>query len=153
MSAPHIAQNVYLEDTDNTASCIAHWDVWIFSVRKTQENVSTGVDTGTMSIARTARDALTIATDAWTMSIAVLVNLDSMVKTARAHAHPVAETKCVIRRVEYVPMGVLTVSSLKIHIVKLVLRDVALVNTVAIAQNVRLGIGDTSVSMTVQILV
>ena len=27
VSAPHIAQNVYQEDTGNTVSCIAHWDV------------------------------------------------------------------------------------------------------------------------------
>ena len=112
-----------------------------------------GVDMGTMSIARTAHDALITAPDAWTMTIAAHVNLDSMVKTARVHVHQVVETKCVIRIVEYAPMGVLTVSSLKIHIVMLVLRDVALVNTVAIASNVKLAIGDTSVSVTVQILV
>ena len=112
-----------------------------------------GVDTATMSIARTAHDALITATDAWTMISAVRVNLDSMVKTARAHVHPAAETKYVIRIVEYAPMGVLTVSSLKIHIVMLVLKDVAVVNTVAIAPNVKLVIGGTSVSTTVQILV
>ena len=122
-------------------------------MRKTQGNVSTGVDTGTMSIARTAHDALIIAPDAWTMISAVLVNLDSMVKIARANVHPAAETKYVIKTVECVPMGVLTVSSLKIRIVLLVLRDVALVNTVAIAPNVKLVIGGTGVSMTVQILV
>ena len=121
--------------------------------RKTQENVYTGVDTGTMSIARTVHDALITATDAWTITIAVHVNLGSMAKTARVHVHPAVETNCVIRTVEYVPMGVLTVSSLKIRIVLLVLRDVALVSTETSASNVKLGFGGTSVSMTVQILV
>ena len=86
------------------------------------------------------------------MISAVLVNLDSMAKTARVHVHPAAEMTYVKRIVEYVPMGVLTVSSLKILIVLHVLRDVALVNTVTDASNVKLVIGGTGASMTVQIL-